>query len=304
VSDRSRARSPAGEQPPAAPQPHALETVVGLIASRAEASGGWTVQSTEVRDSLGLTQLDYYRALYAAATADRSVLDLGDITGGFSSEAPEVLLAVLEVFCGAQAEPRLARAGIFFPHSNRVDILETFVGTMADAVAAHALDPEAFGAMLRSFRRFDSARAAYIAEHFPLRSIIEEAVERYCGCRDFDIPALARANVSGLIAFFFRRHVLEEAALFAGVSARLYRIALDQGYAQQAERPATEEPPDPFEAARRVLGVAGLPLSRTVLRDRYRALMKRYHPDVNPRGLDKAQEINAAYSLLLSTLTG
>jgi hypothetical protein len=297
-------RSPARSLPSFSPSPDALEAVVGLIASRAGASGRWSVQSTEVRDSLGLTQLDYYRALYAAATAERSVLDLADITGEFSSEAPEILLAVLEVFCGARAEPRLARAGIFFPHSNRVDILEAFVGTLAEAVAAHALDPEAFGAMLRSFRRFDAARRAYIAEHFPLKSIIEAAAASYCDARDFDIPALARVNVSSLIVFFFRRHVLEETALFAGVSAGLYRIAVEQGHARPAQQLAAGEPVDPFEEARRALGVTRLPLSRTVLRDRYRSLMKRYHPDVNPRGLEKAQEINAAYSLLLSTLTG
>jgi hypothetical protein len=289
---------------PARPRSVGLEAIVALVADRSGTSGCWSVKAAELRDSLGLTPLDFYRDMYAAAVAERSVLDLGDITGAFSSEAPEVFLAALEVFCGAEAEPRLARAGIFFPHASRVDVLETFVGTLADEVAAHTLDSDAFAAMLRGLRRFEAARTAYLGEHFALDRITEAAVERYCATRDFDIPVLACANVRGLIAFFFRRHVLDEAALFAGVSARLRRIAFEHGYAPREQPAAPEEPRDPFSAALRTLGVDGLPLSRALLRERYRTLMKRYHPDVNPRGLQKAQEINAAYSQVLSILAG
>ena len=53
--------------------------------------------------------------------------------------------------------------------------------------------------------------------------------------------------------------------------------------------------------AREVLGVAG-PLTREILRDRYRRLMKRFHPDLNPRGLEKSKEINTAYAVLSAEL--
>jgi len=39
------------------------------------------------------------------------------------------------------------------------------------------------------------------------------------------------------------------------------------------------------------------------LKSRYRELIRIYHPDINPEGLRRCQEINAAYSLLASGLS-
>jgi hypothetical protein len=284
--------------------------VIELIAGRADTGGTWRVSSTEIRDALAVDPLDFYRRMYEAASAERSVLDLGDITGTWSEENPEVLLAALEVFCGARAEPRLANAGIFLPHESRLDIIETFLSTTASVLADHVYDAAEVSAMLRSLRGCERARTAYIRTHFPLAGLIDRAVEQYCGGKRFEIPTVARANVRRLIELFFRRHVLSEAALFAGLSHRIYRQAVEEGYEGREGHAAGaetagggEEETDALEAARRTLGVAGLPLSRRLLRERYRGLMKRFHPDVNPAGLERAKEINAAYSRLLAVLS-
>jgi DnaJ-class molecular chaperone len=43
-------------------------------------------------------------------------------------------------------------------------------------------------------------------------------------------------------------------------------------------------------------------LTLPLLKAQYKRLMKIYHPDINPQGLRRCQDITAAYSLLLSTL--
>jgi curved DNA-binding protein CbpA len=48
------------------------------------------------------------------------------------------------------------------------------------------------------------------------------------------------------------------------------------------------------------MGLPDQPLAADALRRRYRELMKRYHPDVNPSGLERCKEINAAYAVLMS----
>ncbi|MCK4514150.1 MAG: J domain-containing protein, partial [Spirochaetaceae bacterium] len=40
--------------------------------------------------------------------------------------------------------------------------------------------------------------------------------------------------------------------------------------------------------------------SRTEVQSRYRRLMRRFHPDINPDGLDMAKRINAAYAVLIT----
>ena len=49
-----------------------------------------------------------------------------------------------------------------------------------------------------------------------------------------------------------------------------------------------------------VLGLSAMPASREELRSHYRTLMKTFHPDVNPRGLEMSQRITAAYAYLLA----
>ncbi|TVQ23841.1 MAG: hypothetical protein EA382_09175 [Spirochaetaceae bacterium] len=63
-----------------------------------------------------------------------------------------------------------------------------------------------------------------------------------------------------------------------------------------------ESPADRRDAALRVLGIHGRVDPRSV-RDAYRRLMRRYHPDVNPDGLEMAKRINNAYAEVLSSLT-
>jgi DnaJ-class molecular chaperone len=51
----------------------------------------------------------------------------------------------------------------------------------------------------------------------------------------------------------------------------------------------------------------GLPAGEATaedLRGRYRALMMRHHPDVDPSGLEVCKDVNAAYALLISDITG
>jgi DnaJ-class molecular chaperone len=50
------------------------------------------------------------------------------------------------------------------------------------------------------------------------------------------------------------------------------------------------------------MNLEGRALSLPLLKAQYKRLMKIYHPDINPQGLRRCQEITAAYSLLLSSL--
>ena len=59
--------------------------------------------------------------------------------------------------------------------------------------------------------------------------------------------------------------------------------------------------PAAADQARRAMGLGAEPLTLERLKSRYKQLMKRFHPDVNPSGLRRCQEINVAYSTLVAT---
>jgi hypothetical protein len=50
-----------------------------------------------------------------------------------------------------------------------------------------------------------------------------------------------------------------------------------------------------------VMGLEEETLDGEALRARYRYLMMRHHPDVDPAGLERCKDVNVAYSLLMTS---
>lgn len=108
-----------------------------------------------------------------------------------------------------------------------------------------------------------------------------------------------------------KRHVLDRGGLLVGLAERLRLAAAQLGYVDPEDQPGAREQPsagsqrraDRRAWAREVMGVDGMTCSAEDLRLLYRKLMMRYHPDVDPRGLERCKDVNAAYALLISDLT-
>ena len=287
------------------PRTFPISDLVGRIGALEEAGGAWSLEAEEVRGLLGVGPEEFLRRIYAADRGGHPLVELGSATSRFSQDKIWEFVALVELFCGPGTEERLQDAGIFFTHPEQLEILGTFVAACSRAVREHAADGDEFSAMLSAFGSFERARTCYLEEHFRLDSLVEEAVEQYCAARSFGIPGLARRNARGLLGYFFQKHVLEPRDLFAGVSAILFEQAVREGYAEQPREEQGEAEgaarrgrvPDRLEQARRVLGLEDGPVTLPELKSQYKRLMKRYHPDLNPAGLARCQEITAAYSL-------
>ena len=291
--------------------PYALANLIARIRREEEAGGAWSLASDEIREILGIEPRDFYRKIYSADMSGHPLIGLSAADEMFSQDNIWEFVALVELFCGSETERRLQEAGVFFTHPEQLEIMGTFVIAASQAVRQHSVDREQFSAMLAAFGGFDRARRCYLDEHFDLESLIEVAVARYCDGRTFGVPELARRNVRWLLRYFFQKHVLEPRDLFAGVSAALFEQAVREGYeeAPKAGGPGTGPgrasgdgavQPSALEQARGVMELDGRPVTLAVLKSQYKRLMKRYHPDLNPAGLRRCQEINAAYSLLLT----
>jgi hypothetical protein len=268
----------------------------------------WRLTASEVRRLLGLDSASFHQRLYAAEKAGDRLVGLSSAAGSFTQENVGELVSLLELFCGPGVERELERAGIFFSHPEQLELMSSFLGAAGESLAAHRLEESEFSAMLAAFRSFERSRQVYREQYFPLRDLEEEAVRRFCSVRSFRMPELARANARWLLDFFFRKHVLDVETLFAPLHERLREQAVREGY---VEPPPREEArggrgsaaSTPAAHARRLLGLEEGRLDLARLKSRYKLLMKIYHPDLNPQGLRRCQEINAAYTLLHAALS-
>ncbi len=271
----------------------------------------WSLNAEEIRELLGVNNEDFYRRIYAAASGDHPLISLSAATGKYSQENIWEFVALIELFCGGETETRLEKAGIFFTHPEQLEILGIFLAEAAGTLRRHEVDAEEFSAMLRAFERYDRARDVYLEEYFPLADLIREAAAVYCSDRSFGIPDLAEANAKRLLRFFFQKHVLEVRSVFAVLIDQLLRQAAAEGYSgEQGDSRRNREQSDAdlqdrslvLQRARRSMDLEGRALTLPLMKAQYKRLMKIYHPDINPKGLRRCQEITAAYSLLLSSM--
>ena len=271
----------------------------------------WSLSAEEIRELLGVNNEDFYRRIYAAASGDHPLISLSAATGKYSQENIWEFVALIELFCSGETETRLEKAGIFFTHPEQLEILGIFLAEAAGTVRRHEVDAEEFSAMLRAFERYDRARDVYLEEYFPLADLLRGAAAVYCSDRSFGIPDLAEANAKRLLRFFFQKHVLEVRSVFAVLIDQLLRQAAAEGYSgEQGDSRRNREQSDAdlqdrslvLQRARRSMDLEGRALTLPLMKAQYKRLMKIYHPDINPKGLRRCQEITAAYSLLLSSM--
>lgn len=289
--------------------------LTGLIAEigRQDAAGrAWQLAPADLQRLLGLTPEQYYRAIYGAQMAGHPLISLALATESFSQASILPLVNLLEHLCGAGTESALERAGIFFSRDQQAELTAQFLGAAANEVGAHRFRADEFTAMLRTFGSAAHARRVYLEHYFDLEALRRRAARRYCAGREFTIPGLALRNAEGVLRFLFSKHVLRAENLFGALHGAFLAAAAAAGYADDARRRARRArldggeggnaAPSAADQARKALGLEPGPLTPERLKSRYKQLMKRFHPDVNPRGLRRCQEITVAYSTLVAAV--
>ena len=283
----------------------ALADLIGEIERQEQEGRSWRLTPAHLQRILGLSPERYYQEIYRAQLAGHPLIDLSLALEPFSQVSAPSLVAVLEHLCGAGAESALERAGVFYSHDQQAEIMAEFLTAAAAAVREHRFQDEEFAAMLRTFGRFPEARRVYLDHFFDLDDLQERAVRRYCAGRSFTLPELALANARDVLRVFFAKHVLRRRTLFGSLHEAFRRAAEERTSSRQGARRQAPERPERSAAARarRAMGLGPEPLTTRGLRARYKELMKRYHPDVNPHGLARCQEITAAYATLAPLTT-
>lgn len=273
------------------------QALIEDLTRRAEADGTWTVTSDELADRYDA--VDFYRAVFETAQVS---------TDTYGPDNAGELLVLLDALTNHDYRNEFRDAGLFLTHEDRIDLIERFVRLVRRAVVIHVPEPETFRAMLREFRRYDRAEFVYLRTYFDPDELVRRCTRDYLDVRD--APAL-RATVSSYLRLLLQRHIVDVAELAPALMEILRTVARHEGLlrgADEDEKRSRERlvasPPDERRVALATLGIRSRNPSRSEIRDHYRTLMRRFHPDLNPEGLERAKEINNAYGLLITDAAG
>lgn len=278
------------------------EQLAAAVTSRLDGEGRWHLSSDELIAALAVRPVEYWRALHAL----RGRLHFEDAVDGFSQDSVGELVTLAEQILGPAAEQALIRAGLFLPHDLRGQLIALLLQAAGDFSEAHQPDDTELASMLRYTGSVRRGIELYLEQHADLQAMIAESAAGFAAARGM-APA-GSLTAARFLRELFSRHVMEKAALFAGLAGRLRLAAHRMGFADPGEQePEGHAPPRArgrLAWARGVMGLPGGPIGSGELRRRYRELIMRFHPDVNPSGLERCKDITAAYALLAARAAG
>jgi hypothetical protein len=238
-----------------------------------------------------------YRAVYELKMVDIS---------SFSSENCGELVTLLERLDEKGAEATLQNAGLFLNHDDRVDLMSRLVRGIRVAWTATPSQPDAFRAMLRDEHSFDRAVSHYISVFVDPDGVIEKCAAEFAS--DTGRPVTVQSGAEAELRRLLQRKIVVIQELLPALLDLLRTIAVHEGVLPRGSSAAAEasdderafhDEGDELADALKLFDLSP-PFRRRELQKRYRKLMRAYHPDVNPRGLEMAKRINRAYSALVS----
>jgi hypothetical protein len=270
-----------------------LDRVASIITSRLTDDGTWSLSQDDLENIYDPVTL--YREVYRQQLIGRETY--GPASAG-------ELITLLESIGHEDAEPRLRAAGVFLNHEDRVRLTERLVRHIRRAIVLHIPDPEVFDGMIRQFRRYDLAERAYCSTFLPLDPVVEACAAEHAENRSGG-PG-HRATARWYLRSLTARRVVVVTDLGPALFALLRAIGRQAGMLpplsdDRSRSDAADAQKDPAGAAWAVFGLDARYASARDVQSRYRELMRRYHPDINPEGLEMAKRINTAYGVLVTS---
>ncbi len=230
-------------------------------------------------------------------------------SAGFSSDGPGVLVSFLEIIGITEAPDAFSQSGLWISIDQQFELVQSLVSIIRHSVDEHRIDCSNACAMFDHFGNLPRTLETYIDEYFPLKKFLDPVLEAL----DERWPEVdmnfAEGALRALAYELLKRGTVPFFRLLEPVADKLRRCLIendripeqnDRGHEKTS---AAHTGLSEVDTALSALGFS--PAERpdtSAVKRRYKELMKRYHPDVNPRGLERSKQINQALGILLSIL--
>ncbi|MBT3275730.1 MAG: hypothetical protein HN368_21440 [Spirochaetales bacterium] len=255
--------------------------------SQVESGKPWSFSIDSVSSRLGIPLVDCYRILYKKTPETGTY-----IPKNFGPDSIIHFLILLDECTGlSESELLMRNAGAFLDHEDTSELAAVFYDQAVSLLQGHTVDDATYEQMLRRYKRHERAWEAYRDYFFNADDLNTSVILGFVEGKNFKYPNLGRFTVEEKLQLLYQRNILNLDGMFHELRAHLRGIP--------AEEPASKGYSKETQDALAVFSLPGLPKTRSELRGCYKGLMKTYHPDINPAGLEVSKNINSAYSHLI-----
>lgn len=259
----------------------------------------WSLLANQAFAIVDASAEEYARFLYARR--------LGELPSeSFDGSNVEQLIDFLEQRGASGAGRLFAAYGIYFGPGLLLDWLEFFQSVTVSRLLSREVDRELLETAIAGAQRFESAADFYCRALFDPEELKNFACRAFLSRYNLPDHEHSRGLLLGYLQVQVNLRVLVWEDLEAALHDALYERAVAWGFLRPEQQARlTAEITEAIAGALVELEFARHTLpSREALRKRYRALLRRFHPDLNPEGLEKTRRLIEAYTTIVRALPG
>ncbi len=267
----------------------------------------WDVPLDFVLQLVELSREEFYRYVYAERDPGNWTEHMPE---SFTAENTQDLIFFLEHAGLNRAGELFHAAGYYFTEDHLLNWFEFFHSVTLSRMQSHSIDAELLETAMAGCQRFADAVEFYGHCKFDEDEMIAFAARLFLEQRGIDQHRVS----SGILTEFLKRQIHQRNLIWEHLYRSIFGLLRDNALRLNL---AGAEEIDEFENAQGEISLLDPELTgalktlempadrlpeREPLKKSYRALLKRFHPDLNPQGQEKTRDLIAAYSLVVSHL--
>lgn len=229
----------------------------------------WSISLDTVLLCLETSPESFYRYYYQAGHS------MAHLPETFSSENAGILLGYVENLGYTEATDAFRRRGWFFADEDYRRWEEFFLSVALSLLTSHSIDEEELEIALSGCRSVEDGLHFYCQTACSIEDLLNQALRMYAN--ENNLPPLAMNRLRLHMEQMFKRRLIREETIYSEFRQRLHNLARQRGWAGETYMPAPPSLRDELS----LLGFDSMPPAE-VLKERYYALLRENHPDVNP----------------------
>lgn len=269
--------------------------LVNLFDTNMNQSENWKIEIDEILKILEMKIQDYYQKMYK--------FDNSQFVTSFDTIKVENFGHFLHFLDQCYYKKTIFlfhQQGIYLNMDDHIQLTEFFMDSINRLILKHQIDYETFQMMFKHLKTFNRAWECYQNEFFSLEDIKNTITSEY-----YDQNPKSKIKPYCLLPFLnqlISRKIINPRFFLEEINEKLFLyLNPQQEKNQQQKNYQQDQAQNHQQSALTILELNKMP-DLMQLKSQYKGLMKKYHPDINPNGLEKSKKINQAYQQILLTI--
>ncbi|MCS7204819.1 MAG: DnaJ domain-containing protein [Leptospiraceae bacterium] len=216
----------------------------------------------------------------------------------FDKENFDLLIEILKYNKKQNLLNHLKSLGFFFSQEELWDWLEYYISITLAFLENHEVRYESLQTSVSACTDVYEGLMFYFNLNFEEELFFRKAAEIFLSKKNIKPNDFNLYILNQYIQDCFERKIISEKNLYHNFFEKLKRICLQNQWIPNDEKFQKSKTKEQNEYLK-ILEISELPKTKEELKQIYHNLLKKYHPDKNPNGLEKTKEIILAYTNIL-----